>query len=74
MKIIILILTLAHGVNAFTQVEKNVILKVTGQGNTSDEAVQNALRNALEQTFGTFISSNTEILNDNLIQQFKCGE
>jgi len=68
MKIIILILTLAYGVNTYTQVEKNVILKVTGQGNTSDEAVQNALRNALEQTFGTFISSNTEILNDNLIK------
>jgi hypothetical protein len=36
----------------------------TGSGSTYEEAKNNALRNALELTFGTFISSNTVIRND----------
>ena len=33
-----------------------------------EEAKTNALRSAIEQAFGTFISSKTEILNDNLVK------
>ena len=33
-----------------------------------EEAKQNALRSAIEQAFGTFISSKTEILNDELVK------
>jgi hypothetical protein len=47
---------------------KVVTLTVTGQAKTSEEAKQNALRNAIEQAFGAFISSNTTILNDSLVK------
>ena len=47
--------------------DKTVILTVSAQGSTLSESKQNALRNAIEQTFGTFISSKTEILNDELV-------
>ncbi|MBC8321470.1 MAG: LPP20 family lipoprotein [Bacteroidetes bacterium] len=52
----------------FGQDNKTVTLAVSGQGKTQDEAKQAALRNAIEQAFGTFISSNTKILNDELIK------
>ncbi len=52
----------------FSQDEKIVTLTVSGQGKTQDEAKSSALRNAIEQAFGTFISSNTQILNDELIR------
>ena len=48
--------------------EKTVTLVVSGQGKTPVLAKQNALRSAIEQAFGTFISSKTEILNDNLVK------
>jgi hypothetical protein len=53
---------------SFAQEDKTVTLTVSGQGKTQDEAKQKALRNAIEQAFGTFISSNTEILNDELVK------
>jgi hypothetical protein len=54
--------------NAYSQENKTVTLVVSGQGSTKDEAKQNALRSAIEQAFGTFISSKTEILNDDLVK------
>ena len=48
--------------------DKTVTLTVSGTGKTLEEAKTNALRSAIEQAFGTFISSKTEILNDNLIK------
>lgn len=48
--------------------DRTVTLTVTGTGKTIEEAKQNALRSAIEQAFGTFISSKTEILNDNLVK------
>ena len=53
---------------SFAQEDRTVTLTVSGQGQTQDEAKQNALRSAIEQAFGTFISSNTEILNDELVK------
>lgn len=50
------------------QDDKTVTLVVSGSGKTQDEAKQNALRSAIEQAFGAFISSKTEILNDNLVK------
>jgi len=47
---------------------QTITLTVAGQGKTIDEARQRALRSAIEQAFGTFISSKTEILNDNLVK------
>jgi len=46
---------------------KTVSIIVTGSGKTQDDARQSALRSAIEQSFGTFISSKTEILNDKLV-------
>ena len=68
MKNLILILALIINFSAFSQDDKTVTLVVSGQGKTQDEAKQNALRSAIEQAFGTFISSKTEILNDNLVK------
>ena len=41
---------------------------VSGDGINQDQAVQSALRNAVEQAYGAFLSSNTKFLNDELIQ------
>ena len=45
-----------------------VTLTVMGEGNSKQEATTVALRNAIEQTFGTFVSANTAVLNDELIR------
>ena len=62
-----LFMLFANTVNA-QEADKTVTLVVTGQGKTPDEAKQSALRSAIEQAFGAFISSKTEILNDNLVK------
>ena len=41
---------------------------MTGDGETKEEATNNALRSAVEQAFGVFVSANTEILNDELVK------
>lgn len=46
----------------------DVELIVTGEGRTKDDATKAALRSAIEQAFGTFVSSNTNILNDELVK------
>ena len=51
-----------------TQNDKTVTLTVSGTGKTLEEAKLNALRSAIEQAFGAFISSKTEILNDRLVK------
>ena len=48
--------------------EKVVSLVTNGTGHTKEEAIQTALRSAIEQTYGTFVSSNTEVLNDDMIK------
>lgn len=47
--------------------DKTVTITATGSGKTQDDAKQSALRSAIEQTFGVFISSKTEIFNDQLV-------
>ena len=68
MKKLLLLLALTYSISVNAQDDKTVTLTVSGQGKTQDEAKQNALRSAIEQAFGTFISSKTEILNDNLVK------
>jgi hypothetical protein len=46
---------------------KDVTITATGSGSSQELAKQTALRNAIEQAFGTFISSKTEILNDEIV-------
>ena len=47
--------------------DKTVTITVSGSGKTQEEAKQSALRSAIEQAFGAFISSKTEILNDQVV-------
>ena len=51
-----------------TSASETITLTVNGQGATKEIAVANALRSAIEQAFGVFVSANTEILNDNLVK------
>ena len=67
-KLIFLFLLIAIDFCGFSQDDKTVTLTVSAQGKTKDEAKKNALRSAIEQAFGAFISSKTEILNDELIK------
>lgn len=47
---------------------EEVTLVVSGDGATKEEATHVALRSAIEQAFGCFVSANTEILNDSLVK------
>lgn len=69
-KITVLVLIFAYALlnNVYSQDNKTVTITVTGDGITQKDALQSALRNAIEQAYGTFISSNTQILNDELIK------
>ncbi len=48
--------------------DKIVTLTVTGTGNTKDEARNVGLRNAIELAYTSYVSSKTEILNDELVK------
>lgn len=54
--------------NAAVSAKDEVTLTVSADGVSKDEAIKNALRSALEQTYGTFVSSNTTLLNDELVK------
>lgn len=45
-----------------------IALFVSGTGATKEMATTNALRSALEQAYGTFVSANTQVINDKLIR------
>lgn len=68
MKKAILFIALFYSFTINAQEDKTVTLTVSGTGKTLEEAKSNALRSAIEQAFGAFISSKTEILNDNLVK------
>lgn len=48
--------------------DEEVSLTVSSDGPTKDEALKNALRTAIEQAYGAFVSANTTILNDELVK------
>lgn len=68
MKYLILSFLFCITINLKAQDNKTVTLTVIGQGQTIDEAKVNALRSAIEQAFGTFVSTNTTILDDKIIK------
>jgi hypothetical protein len=45
----------------------NVTITASGRGTSQAQAQQYALRSAIEQAYGAFISSKTEILNDEIV-------
>lgn len=55
-------------VSAQTSNDGEITLTVSSDGMTKDEATKNALRSAIEQAYGAFVSANTTILNDELVR------
>ena len=45
-----------------------VSLAVIGEGPTKEEATNNALRSAVEQAYGVYVSTNTTVLNDEIVR------
>ena len=52
----------------FTKAEDDAGLIVFGEGASKTEATTDALRSAVEQVYGVFVSSNTTLLNDELVR------
>jgi hypothetical protein len=46
---------------------KDVTITASGSGATQEDAKQTALRSAIEQAYGAFISTKTEMLNDQVV-------
>ena len=68
-KTLILILAIvlsASSIKAQTD-NKDVAITSSGSGKTLEDAKQAALRSATEQAFGAFISSKTEMFNDQIV-------
>jgi hypothetical protein len=65
--IITIVFLFTHLIVLAQDADKTVEIKVSGSGKTQEDAKLIALRSAIEQAFGTFISAKTEILNDNII-------
>lgn len=53
---------------SYAQAVNDVTLTVSADGASKAEATKNALRSAIEQAYGTFVSANTTILNDELVK------
>ena len=63
-----LIFILLATTNAFSQTDdKDVSIIASGSGKTLEDAKQAALRSATEQAFGAFISSKTEMFNNQVV-------
>lgn len=54
--------------SSYPQQKDEVTLVVSADGTSKEEATKIALRNAIEQAYGTFVSANTTILNDDLVK------
>lgn len=66
--IITLFLSLLSLHLSFAQVVEDVTLVTTASAPTEEEAIVLALRSAIEQTYGAFVSANTSILNDEIVR------
>ena len=64
----ILVLSFLIFTNSFSQQTDKVSIKTVGQGITISDATANALREAISQAYGVFISANTTIVNDSLLK------
>ena len=66
-KLLSIVAAILFAATTFAQVDE-VTLTVIGTGVNEEQATLQALRSAIEQSFGTFVSANTTILNDKLVQ------
>ncbi len=64
-KIFIIILFTIN--NLLLAQEKPTVVNVDGSGNSCKEAEKDALRNAINQVYGSFVYSNTKVNNDELV-------
>lgn len=62
------ILSSSSSALARSSTKDEVVLTVSGEGKTTDEATKVALRSAISQAFGVFVSTNTTLLNDDLVK------
>ena len=67
MKKIILIITILVTTSIYTQNTDIIEITTSASGITKEIAIQDALRSALEQSYGSFISTKTNIKNDELL-------
>ena len=67
MKKFLILFILFTGVKIHAQEDQTISLIVSGDGKNKREATEAALRNAIEQAFGAFISSETVINNDEFV-------
>lgn len=65
---LLLLVALIACVGIYAQSVDEVTLVVNGSGATKEDAVHTALRGAIEQAFGVFVSANTSIVNDELVK------
>lgn len=65
-KLLLIVVALAFSLAIHAQ--ETITLVVNGEGTTKEEATANALRSAIEQAFGVFVSANTQILNDEIVK------
>ena len=66
-KLLSIVAAILFAATTFAQVDE-VTLTVIGTDVNEEQATLQALRSAIEQSFGTFVSANTTILNDKLVQ------
>jgi hypothetical protein len=67
MRFIYILILILLSTKTYAQDDKTVTLVVSGQGKTLEDAKQSALRGATEQAFGAFISTKTEMFNDQVV-------
>ena len=68
LKVMIVVLCPATSFVSKAIATDEITLTVSSDGPTKDDAVKNALRTAIEQSYGAFVSANTSILNDELVK------
>ena len=67
-KVFLLALFIMNIFYVSAQNSDEVTLVVSADGVNKEEAVKTALRSAIEQAYGTFVSANTSILNDEVVK------
>ncbi len=68
LRILTIVIALGVALPCVAQSDEQITLTVSSDGPTKDEAIKNALRTAIEQAYGAFVSANTTILNDDLVK------
>ena len=65
---LLLVSLLAINILSAQETTDDFTLVVSSDGATKEEATHLALRSAIEQAFGTFVSANTTIINDKIVK------